>query len=84
MVALALLRKDVSTARGVGPMCWAGVRRGKIHEESHTAMAIEELRVHTETDVERVGKRADEDSERLAEEDCESAEERRRSAYRLT
>ena len=44
----------------------------------------EELRVHPETDVERVGTRADADSERLAEEDPESAEERRRSAYRLT
>ena len=47
-------------------------------------MAIEELRVHTETDAEGVGKRADEDTERLTEEECESAEERRRSAYRLT
>ena len=47
-------------------------------------MAIEELRVHTETDAERVGTRADEDTERLAEEDTETAEERRRSAYRLT
>ena len=44
----------------------------------------EELRVHTETDAERVGTRADADTERLAEEDPESAEERRRSAYRLT
>jgi hypothetical protein len=47
-------------------------------------MAIEELRIHTETDAERVGKQADADTERLADEDSESAEERRRSAYRLT
>jgi hypothetical protein len=47
-------------------------------------MWIEELRVHTETDAERVGTQADADTERLAEEDSESAEERRRSAYRLT
>jgi hypothetical protein len=47
-------------------------------------MSTEEPRVHTETDAERVGTRADADTERLAEEDCESAEERRRSAYRLT
>ena len=47
-------------------------------------MTSDELRVHTETDAERVGTRADEDTERLAEEECESAEERRRSAYRLT
>ena len=37
-----------------------------------------------ETDVERLGTRADADTERLAEEDVESAEERRRNAYRLT
>ena len=47
-------------------------------------MPIEELRVHIETDAERVGTQADEDTERLVEEDAESAEERRRSAYRLT
>ena len=47
-------------------------------------MAIEELRVHTETDADRVGAVADEDTERLADENAESAEERRRSAYRLT
>ena len=47
-------------------------------------LATEELRVHGETDVERIGTRADADTERLAEEDVESAEERRRSAYRLT
>jgi hypothetical protein len=47
-------------------------------------MATEELRVHIETDVERIGARADADTERLAEEDFESAEERRRNAYRLT
>jgi hypothetical protein len=47
-------------------------------------MWIEELRVHTETDAERVGTQADADTERLAEEDSESAEERRRSDYRLT
>jgi hypothetical protein len=47
-------------------------------------MSIEELRVHTETDAERVGTRADVNTERLTEEDPESAEERRRSAYRLT
>ena len=57
------------------------MRRGK--KRVPMAMAIEELRVHTETDAERVGTRADEDTERLAEEDAESAEERRRSAYRL-
>ena len=44
----------------------------------------EELRVHIETDVERVGTQADTDTDRLAEDDSESAEERRRSAYRLT
>ena len=44
----------------------------------------EELRVHTETDMERVGTQADTDTDRLAEDDPESAEERRRSAYRLT
>ena len=44
----------------------------------------EELRVHVETDAERVGTRADADTERLAEEEAESAEERRRGAYRLT
>ena len=48
------------------------------------SMSTEELRVHGETDVERIGTRADADTERLAEEDWESAEERRRSAYRLT
>jgi hypothetical protein len=47
-------------------------------------MSTEELRVHTETDAERVGKQGDADTERYAEEDDESAEERRRSAYRLT
>ena len=47
-------------------------------------MATEELRVHGETDVERIGTQADVDTERLAEEDVESAEEWRRSAYRLT
>ena len=47
-------------------------------------MAREELRVHGETDVERIGTRADADTERLAEDESESAEERRRSAYRLT
>ena len=47
-------------------------------------MATEELRVHSETDVERIGTQADVDTERLAEEDVESAEEWRRSAYRLT
>jgi vacuolar-type H+-ATPase subunit E/Vma4 len=47
-------------------------------------LATEELRVHGQTDVERIGTRADADTERLAEEDVESAEERRRSAYRLT
>ncbi len=47
-------------------------------------MSTEELRVHAETDGERIGKQADADTERLAEEDFESAEERRRSAYRLT
>jgi len=46
--------------------------------------STEELRVHTETDVDGVGARADEDTERLSEEDVESAEERRRSAYRLS
>jgi hypothetical protein len=46
--------------------------------------SIEELRVHTETDVDGVGARADEDTERLPEENVESAEERRRSAYRLS
>jgi hypothetical protein len=47
-------------------------------------MTTEELRVHCETDAERIGTRADADTERLAEEDFESAEERRRSAYRLS
>ena len=47
-------------------------------------MFREELRVHSETDVERIGTRADVDTERLAEETAETAEERRRSAYRLT
>ena len=47
-------------------------------------MATQELRVHSETDVERIGALADADTERLAEEDLESAEEVRRSAYRLT
>ncbi|MBM4443126.1 MAG: hypothetical protein FJ027_22165 [Candidatus Rokubacteria bacterium] len=46
--------------------------------------STDELRVHTETDAEGLGTRADEDTERLAEDDVESAEERRRSAYRLT
>jgi hypothetical protein len=50
----------------------------------NTHLSNEELRVHTETDVDGVGARADEDTERLAEADVESAEERRRSAYRLT
>jgi len=49
-----------------------------------STISREELRVHTETDVERVGTQADTDTDRLAEEDPESAEERRRSAYRLT
>lgn len=44
----------------------------------------EELRVHGETDAEGLGVQADVDTERLAEDDVESAEERRRSAYRLT
>ena len=47
-------------------------------------LSTEELRVHTETDVEGVGAGADADTARLAEDDVESAEERRRSAYRLT
>jgi hypothetical protein len=47
-------------------------------------ISTEELRVHCETDAEGVGTRADADTERLAEQDWESAEERRRSAYRLT
>ena len=47
-------------------------------------MLTEELRFHCETDAERLGTRADADTERLAEEDIESAEERRRNAYRLT
>jgi hypothetical protein len=47
-------------------------------------ISTEELRVHCETDAEGLGTRADEDTERLAEQDWESAEERRRSAYRLT
>jgi hypothetical protein len=47
-------------------------------------MPIEDLRVHTESDAERVGTRADEDTERLSDEEPETAEERRRSAYRLT
>jgi hypothetical protein len=46
--------------------------------------STEELRVHTDVDVDGVGGRADVDTEHLAEEDVESAEERRRSAYRLT
>lgn len=64
----------------------AGVRRGKIERSPVKSILIstEELRVHTETDVERVGTAADADTERLTEEDPESAEERRRSAYRLT
>ena len=49
-----------------------------------STLSREELRVHTETDVDRVGTQADADTDRLAEEDPESAEERRRSAYRLT
>jgi hypothetical protein len=53
------------------------------HEMKPTG-SIEELRVHTETDVDGVGRQADADTDRLAEEDVESAEERRRSAYRLT
>ena len=53
------------------------------HEMKPTG-SIEELRVHTETDVDGVGARADEDTERLSEEDVESAEDRRRSAYRLS
>ena len=52
--------------------------------EMNSHLSTEELRVHTETDVEGVGARADADTERLAEDDVESAEERRRSAYRLT
>jgi hypothetical protein len=44
----------------------------------------DELRVHGETDAEGIGAQADADTERLAEDDVESAEERRRSAYRLT
>ena len=52
--------------------------------EMKTHLSNEELRIHTETDVDGVGARADEDTARLAEEDVESAEERRRSAYRLT
>ena len=47
-------------------------------------MHREELRVHGETDVERIGTRADADTERLVEAAWESAEEKRRSAYRLT
>ena len=53
-------------------------------QEEEPSMYTEELRVHAETDVERIGTRADADTERLAEEDFDSAEERRRSAYRLT
>jgi hypothetical protein len=71
------------TAPGRRPVVEAGVRGGKIEGSKHR-MPIEELRVHTETDAERVGTRADADTERCAEEDCETAEERRRSAYRLT
>jgi len=51
---------------------------------SQLTMFREELRVHTETDVERIGTQADVDTERLAEETSETAEERRRNAYRLT
>ena len=40
--------------------------------------------VRLETDAERVGTQADADTERLSDEETESAEERRRSAYRLT
>lgn len=51
---------------------------------STPTLSSEELRIHTETDAEKIGTRADEDTARNAEEDPESAEERRRSAYRLT
>ena len=47
-------------------------------------LSTEELRVHGETDAEGIGARADADTDRLVEEDAESAEERRRSAYRLS
>ena len=59
-----------------------GIRREK--RSQAVLMFREELRVHSETDVERMGARADADTERLAEEIQETAEERRRNAYRLT
>src|SRR3954468_17199808 len=62
-LALRLLRTRLPTALRRRRLVCAGVRCGKIDEEC--AMAIEELRVHTETDGERVGAVADKDTERL-------------------
>jgi hypothetical protein len=55
-----------------------------LHVMSTPKRSPEELRIHGETDAEQIGARGDADTERLADDDAESAEERRRSAYRLT
>ena len=77
---MAALVVSINGYGGTRVACYV---RYSMPQELHVP-SKEELRVHTETDVERVGTRADADTERLAEEDPESVEERRRSAYRLT
>jgi hypothetical protein len=73
-----------SRVQRVAALAPALLRTSVLMLQELPVISKEELRVHTETDADGVGTQADADTERLAEEDIESAEERRRSAYRLT